>query len=217
MKAHELIELLAKHDSETEVCMTSRIDQGTQWTKINHVGYDKAGNLVITYSDNLVVKTREAEDLEAKYQESQEAHNALAREDRFRVYRATEARENLFQEVRKAPADKYREAQAREDKYREPREAYKAYKTREAQADKDQELINARALYVRQAREAREAYTVQRNAKLARELTLARIDALRHWEDCFLTGVVDDEHRVFIAEVLAEQAKALEENNNEST
>tara|TARA_R110000772_G_scaffold188055_2_gene299137 strand:+ start:173 stop:616 length:444 start_codon:yes stop_codon:yes gene_type:complete len=147
MKALELIELLAKHGLETEVYTTSRIDQGTSITAINHVGHDKHGNLVITYSDNLVVKTREAQ----------------------------------------------------------------------AQADKDQELINARALYVRQAREAREAYTVQRNAKLARELTIARIDALRHWEDCFVTGIVDDEHRVFIAQVLAEQAKALEENNYEST
>ena len=56
----------------------------------------------------------------------------------------------------------------------------------------------------------------QLNAKLARELTLARIDALFHWEDCFLTGVVDDEHRVFIAQVLAREAKALqEENDNE--
>jgi hypothetical protein len=56
MNVNELIGLLAKHDLETEICMTARIDHGTQITSINHVGHDKHGNLVITYSDELVVR-----------------------------------------------------------------------------------------------------------------------------------------------------------------
>jgi hypothetical protein len=65
MKAHELIELLSDY-VETEVFTTACINQGwdkrTSITAINHVGYDKYGNLVISYFDNLVVKTREDKD-----------------------------------------------------------------------------------------------------------------------------------------------------------
>tara|TARA_R110001592_G_scaffold7799_1_gene43272 strand:- start:826 stop:1278 length:453 start_codon:yes stop_codon:yes gene_type:complete len=90
---------------------------------------------------------------------------------------------------------KYQEAKALAAKYREAEDLEAQV---QALADKYQEA------------------KAQLNAKLARELTLARIDALFHWEDCFLTGVVDDEHRVFIAQVLAREAKALqEENDNE--
>jgi hypothetical protein len=155
MKAHELIELLSDY-VETEVFTTSRIDQGwdkrTSITAINHVGHDKYGNLVISYYDNLVVKTQEDKD---------KAHY-------------------------------------------------------EAQAARDHKLIKTRALYLRQARKAREAYKAQINAKLARELTKARIDSLRYWEGTFLSGAVDDEHSVFIAEVLAEEANALQEENEDA-
>mgnify|MGYP003653132596 CR=1 FL=1 len=103
----------------------------------------------------------------------------------------------------KALADKYLEAlealEAREDKYREAK--YREARADKARADKYQEFL--------------EEAKAQLNAKLARELTLARIDALFHWEDCFLTGVVDDEHRVFIAQVLAREAKALQDQDQD--
>jgi hypothetical protein len=48
-------QLNAYPDTE-QVCMTSRICQGTAITAINFVGRDKNGNIVITLDDSLLVK-----------------------------------------------------------------------------------------------------------------------------------------------------------------
>jgi hypothetical protein len=42
------------------------------------------------------------------------------------------------------------------------------------------------------------------------ELKKRQIDSLRHWEKTFLEGGVDDEHSVFIAEVLSAERRNLE-------
>jgi hypothetical protein len=226
MKALKLIGLLAKHGLETEVYMTSHVDQGTATRAVDHVGHDKGGNLVLTYSDELVVKTRE--DRYRVYREAQEARKARE----AREAREARALADKYREAQEALADKYQDQdqegqdQALADKYREVRKAQAlAQETQEAR--EVETLTLALAQEVREVRKAQaDKYhkaladkalvdKAQRNAKLARELTLARVDALWHWEDCFLTGVVDDEHRVFIAEVLAEAAHALEENDNE--
>ena len=49
-------ELEAYADDE-EICMTSRIQYGTEITSINFVGRDKHGNLVITMDDSLLAKS----------------------------------------------------------------------------------------------------------------------------------------------------------------
>ena len=54
MKIKELIEKLQEFDKELEINMTSRIQHGTNITTINHVGYDRHGNLVITLDDSLI-------------------------------------------------------------------------------------------------------------------------------------------------------------------
>ena len=89
-------------------------------------------------------------------------------------------------------------AKYREEKYLEVRKAQDKY--REAST---------------KYHEAVAKYHEDREEAKARELTLARIDALRHWEDWFLTIVIDDEHRFFIAEVLAREAKALQEEDED--
>ena len=141
-----------------------------------------------------IINRYNGQDLEAQALEAQEVEDQAKYQEAKALAAKYREAEDLEAQVQ-ALADKYQEAKALADKYRED-------KYREARADKYQEFL--------------EEAKAQLNAKLARELTLARIDALFHWEDCFLTGVVDDEHRFFIARVLAREAKALqEENDNE--
>ena len=54
MTVGRLRELLSGYPESREICMTSRVDQGTSWTCINHVGDDPHGNLVVTFSDKLL-------------------------------------------------------------------------------------------------------------------------------------------------------------------
>ena len=140
---------------------------------------------------------RELQNLGDSMNSSLETRNLL--QDIINRYNGQDLEDKYQAQYQEAQA-KYQEAKALADKYLEAREARKAREAYKAREDK--------------YREAREEAKAQLNAKLARELTLARIDALFHWEDCFLTGVVDDEHRVFIAEVLAREAKALQEEND---
>ena len=140
---------------------------------------------------------RELQNLGDSMNSSLETRNLL--QDIINRYNEQDLEDKYQAQYQEAQA-KYQEAKALADKYLEAREARKAREAYKAREDK--------------YREAREEAKAQLNAKLARELTLARIDALFHWEDCFLTGVVDDEHRVFIAEVLAREAKALQEEND---
>lgn len=56
MTVGRLVALLKEHNEDAEICMTSRMDYGTHITAINYVGLDKHGNLVITFSDNLLKK-----------------------------------------------------------------------------------------------------------------------------------------------------------------
>lgn len=54
MTVGDLIQALSKFPADQEICMTSRIQHGTQITAINWVGKDKHGNLVVTFDDNLL-------------------------------------------------------------------------------------------------------------------------------------------------------------------
>ena len=56
MTAIDLIHELSKFSGYHTVHMTSRIRHGTSITKINYVGFDKHGNLVVTFDDNLIKK-----------------------------------------------------------------------------------------------------------------------------------------------------------------
>jgi len=57
MTVKELKERLAIWPDDREICMTSRIQQGTRITSINFVGEDRHGNLVITLDDSLLKRT----------------------------------------------------------------------------------------------------------------------------------------------------------------
>ena len=57
MTVGKLKELLGKYPDKRSICMTSRIQYGTQITGINSVGEDKHGNLVITLDDSLLKGT----------------------------------------------------------------------------------------------------------------------------------------------------------------
>ena len=159
-----------------------------------------------------IINRYNGQDLEAQALEAQEVEDQAKYQEAKALAAKYREAEDLEAQVQ-ALADKYQEAKALADKYRED-------KYREARADKYREAREAEDLADKaradKYQEFLEEAKAQLNAKLARELTLARIDALFHWEDCFLTGVVDDEHRFFIARVLAREAKALqEENDNE--
>jgi hypothetical protein len=57
MTVGELKQLLSSWPDDRQICMTSRIQYGTEITSINHVGIDKHGNLVITLDDSLLKKS----------------------------------------------------------------------------------------------------------------------------------------------------------------